>query len=614
VSKKSSAGPSSRHAQLPEPLRSAVVAHEGGHLETAYPLYRQFVADNPKQPTALQLFGLLLSQLGQYDTAIELMRESLVLYPDQSEVANNLGNALSKAGRVDEAIESYKNAIEILPTYVEAWRNLGLCYARSANTDDALKSFERCVALRPEDAMTLLAMGNLRRATGDMDGAIADFEKAVQVQPDFADAHHNLGVCLRLTQRPADALEHYDVARNLGLNRAELHHNIGNAHIDLQQADAAIDAYREALRQNPGDLDTHSNLNSLLWQQEHLDDHLESYENALAANPEALALRLNYATALNKKEAFDDAEAVLREGMQHSGETSALISLLAYTMEGQGRWDDALRMHNSAVNKPDAIPNQLTSYARALLACRKPEEALQQVQAAAALTPFNQRALAYLGLCWRVLGDERDAYLNDYENLVCSYKIPVPDEYADIADFNQHLQAVLEPLHIGLRYPAEQTLRGGSQTSGNLFERRDPEIRTLVAALKPCIADYIERFPSNTEHPLFMRRTDRFDLSASWSVRLTSSGYHTMHTHPLGWISSSYYVEVPSEVAAGDEHGGGIKFGEPDIDIGEAGAARLEIQPAAGKLVLFPSYMWHGTVPFESDKPRMTTPFDVTPV
>ena len=110
-----------------------------------------------------------------------------------------------------------------------------------------------------------------------------------------------------------------------------------------------------------------------------------------------------------------------------------------------------------------------------------------------------------------------------------------------------------------------------------------------------------------------MRRRDNFEFSASWSVRLANCGYHTMHTHPLGWISSAYYVQVPQAVSEGDEHGGGIKFGEPDIDIGEAGEARLKIQPSAGRLVLFPSYMWRGTVPFESDEPRMTTPFDVVP-
>lgn len=613
MSTDSSAVHGSRHSQLPEPLRSAVIAHEDGELEAAYPLYRQFVADNPKHPTALQLFGLLLSRLGQYEPAIALMRESLNLFPDQAEVANNLGNALSRFGRVDEAIASYTEALRILPDYVEALRNIALCYLKSDRFDDALASLQRCVDIRPTDATTWFAMGNVRRQQDDFDGAIADFEKALELQPDFADAHHNLGVCLRLQNCPAEALQHYEAASKLGLDRAELHHNMGNAFIDTQEADPAIDAYRAALERNPWDPETHRNLNSLLWQQDYLDDYLKSYSEALGKNPEAVQLRLAYATALNQMDSFKDAEEVLRDGLQHSFASSELKSLLAYTMEGQGRWEEALKMHEAATNMPDAIPNQLISYGRALLACQKPDEALRQVQAGAALTPFNQRALAYLGLCWRLLGDERDAAMNDYENLVRAYEIPVPEGYSSSAEFNQRLQAVLEPLHIGLRHPAEQTLRGGSQTSGDLFDRRDPEIVALMASLTTCIEDYIGGFPRNDEHPLFMRRSDNFEFSASWSVRLANCGYHTMHTHPLGWISSAYYVQVPHEVAEGDEHGGGLKFGEPDIDIGAAGEARLKIQPSVGRLVLFPSYMWHGTVPFESEEPRMTTAFDVVP-
>jgi hypothetical protein len=30
-------------------------------------------------------------------------------------------------------------------------------------------------------------------------------------------------------------------------------------------------------------------------------------------------------------------------------------------------------------------------------------------------------------------------------------------------------------------------------------------------------------------------------------------------------------------------------------------------------MVLFPSYMWHGTVPFRSPTPRTTIAFDVVP-
>ncbi|MEJ2604036.1 MAG: tetratricopeptide repeat protein [Gammaproteobacteria bacterium] len=602
---------------MPEPLRSAVTHHEAGRLKEAYPLYRQFVAANPEHPTALQLFGLLLSRLRQYAPAIELMRESLRLFPDQPEVANNLGNALFRSDQVEEALASYARALELRPDYLEARRNLGLSYAKLARFEEGLAEFSRCVELAPEDAPSWFALGNLRREAGDLEGAVAAFEMAIELQPDYADAHHNLGVCLRLLHEPEQALVHYERARELGLDRAELHHNIGNALADLQRDEEAIAAYTASLERNPYSPDTNRNLNSLLWQQDRLDDYLGSYRRALTSEPGAEALRIAYATSLSQHDRWSEAEEALREGLVRredaAGNAAELKSRLAYTLEGQGRWEEALDMHAGAVAAADSQPNHRVSYGRALLACRRPEEALEQIQSAAVSMPFNQRVLAYLGLCWRLLGDPRDDVLNDYENLVRVYDLPTPAGYRDTPEFNDRLKAVLGPLHVARQHPAEQTLRSGSQTRGNLFDRREPEIVALQASLRECIADYIGRFPDDRNHPLFARRSRDFEFSASWSVKLRRSGYHTVHTHPLGWISSAYYVNVPDVVSESDAYGGGIKFGEPDIDIGEAGEARRRIQPATGRLVLFPSYMWHGTEPFEADEPRMTVAFDVVP-
>ena len=604
----------SHEPQLPPLLREAVAAHQSGQLEKALPLYRRFVDENPRNPTALQLLGVLQSQRGEYGAAIALMRESLRLFPEQAEVANNLGNALSRSGRLDEAVDAYAEAVRLKPRYTDALRNLGLALLKKDRSDDAANCFQCCVDIDPGDAAAWLALGNVHRRQHDIAAAIRCYRKALEARPDYADAHHNLGVCLRLQNRPGEALGHYEQARRLGLDRAELHHNRGNALADTLQIDAAIDAYRAAVERNPGDLESHRNLNSLLWQQELLDDYLGSYRDALRQYPAALHLRLACATALSQQGAFEDAERVLREAPSHQPVTSELKSLLAYTLEGQGRWDEALELHAATIALPDSTPNQRISYARALLACRRPDEALEHAKIGAAAMPFNQRALAYLGLCWRLLGDERDEMLNDYERMVKVYDVPVPASFSNTNEFNEHLNAALDVLHFGKRHPPEQTLRGGTQSAGDLFVRPEQEIQALVESLRICVNDYIATLPRNPEHPLLSRRGASFDFSASWSVRLRRSGYHTMHMHPLGWISSAYYVQLPPEVAdSAEAAGGGLKFGEPDIDIGEEGRARRHVQPAVGRLVLFPSYMWHGTIPFESDQPRTTVAFDVVP-
>jgi hypothetical protein len=60
-----------------------------------------------------------------------------------------------------------------------------------------------------------------------------------------------------------------------------------------------------------------------------------------------------------------------------------------------------------------------------------------------------------------------------------------------------------------------------------------------------------------------------------------------------------------------DGRQGWIKFGEPATRT--ALKERRAVQPVAGRLVLFPSYTWYGTIPFAEKSVRTTIAFDVVP-
>jgi hypothetical protein len=68
---------------------------------------------------------------------------------------------------------------------------------------------------------------------------------------------------------------------------------------------------------------------------------------------------------------------------------------------------------------------------------------------------------------------------------------------------------------------------------------------------------------------------------------------------------------LPKSVEDEKEKQGWITFGQPDFENGRA--IRRAIQPKAGRLILFPSYTWHGTLPFHSATPRITIAFDALP-
>jgi len=119
--------------------------------------------------------------------------------------------------------------------------------------------------------------------------------------------------------------------------------------------------------------------------------------------------------------------------------------------------------------------------------------------------------------------------------------------------------------------------------------------------------------PPQEDHPLTGRRGTGFTFAGSWSSRLQTQGFHANHIHPQGWISSCYYVAVPDVTLDRTAKQGWIKFGQPSFETAMDDTMRRAIQPVPGRLILFPSYMWHGTIPFRAPAARTTIAFDAVP-
>jgi hypothetical protein len=222
-------------------------------------------------------------------------------------------------------------------------------------------------------------------------------------------------------------------------------------------------------------------------------------------------------------------------------------------------------------------------------------------------------AIALWSLALRRLGDPREHDLNEYESMVQVFDLPPPEGYSSMEAFNRDLNAYLDPMHRDSRAPLEQTLRAGTQNHDNLIGRGHAPVERLRVRIDEALRTYVSRMKDRADHPLFRRRARDVRYQGSWSARLRDCGYHTNHVHPFGWISSCYYVSLPDETDDETQQQGWIKFGEPSFDAGLGNAVRRTVKPVVGRLVLFPSYMWHGTIPFHSRQHRTTIAFDAVP-
>jgi hypothetical protein len=190
--------------------------------------------------------------------------------------------------------------------------------------------------------------------------------------------------------------------------------------------------------------------------------------------------------------------------------------------------------------------------------------------------------------------------------------LPPPSGFATTGEFHSALVPALQARHRQQNHPLDQSLRHGTQTSRNLLVNPGAEIAALLQSFRHALAGMQLRSGRDATHPFEARNLSPAEILGCWSVRLRRGGFHVNHIHPEGWVSSAYYASVPGEVDDATQRCGWLKFGEPRFAVPGL-RPLLEVQPKPGRLVLFPSYLWHGTNALRDDAPRLSVAFDAVP-
>ncbi|MGK2287000.1 tetratricopeptide repeat protein [Pedomonas sp. V897] len=597
-------------------LQRAFQVLQSGDAAQARGLCLQVLGLHPFQPDAQHLLGLALKALGDREGAVAAMQTSLKVRPRQPQLLNNLGNLLDSLGRTEEALAAYRQALAQEPRFLDAWINLGLTANAAGRTGEAIEALQRATGLAPNSAKAWAALGNAYRRAERLEEATAAFRQATQIEPRHARAWVNLGVVLRLNGEPEEALTCFDRAEQAGFSGPELVDGRASALIDLGRPLEGIALYRHLTETAPTYAAAHLALAKLVWEHKLAEEPTASIRAALAQYGQDLELWLTLFSILLPQKRLDEAVDACAEARRTVGDHPMIdhLEAMARCDRGDAAEADALFRKVIAALPEDAMAR--ANYARHLLRQKKPDAAAREAEEAARLDPDSQFAWAYLGTAWRMLDDPREHWLHDYDRLVMPLAVEPPEGVEDIATFARQIEAALLPLHLTAQHPLDQSLRGGTQTQGALFVNRDPVIQAAKRQIEAAIAAYVRRLPEDPSHPLLRRKSGKVRFTGSWSVRLRGGGgHHVNHLHSQGWISSAFYVQLPTCVQAGgeDSKAGWIQFGEPPAEFGLDLPPRRVIRPEVGRLVLFPSYTWHGTVPFEDDDTRTTIAFDVVP-
>ena len=180
--------------------------------------------------------------------------------------------------------------------------------------------------------------------------------------------------------------------------------------------------------------------------------------------------------------------------------------------------------------------------------------------------------------------------------------------WEDSADLNAALQT-----HIQSLQESTPTLNR-SNVGGwhSALDFLDNEVEA-VATLRGRLHGFVEQMLVEFAHP---GTTSSFHFEG-WANVLCHGQYHSVHSHPNAAWSGVYYV-TGNEQVAGQEFSGKLELLDPRPGVNLTYAEqsnlyeRILLDPRAGQMVLFPSWLMHQVHPYFGEQERISIAFNVT--
>lgn len=605
----------------PDDLQSISRLLQGGKFQDAATLATKLLKQNPGHASLLHLLGVALHKSGDLSGAEKSLKRALETSAENVDVLLALAAVHRQQGRTSQAERRLRRAIKLQPGNAAAWHSLGLLLFSTGAYDET----QRCAreALKRNNRMP--AVWELLAATlqkvGDIAAALAVCREGIALVPRAARLHYSLAQLLRQETDFTAAADAYENALACGFDTPDVYRNRAEALLDsgdVKGASAFADKGADRFPTHPLMQRTAARLAFSSGAER---DPLEKLQRAVNQEPHNPALWQTLIELMKRLGRNDEVGPALAQAKRRGCPESKGLSVLeALEMADQDHAEAAVTRLELLCEQFSEDAYVRKSLAMLLLRAGEPERAAQHCRTWLEKHPHDQTVLAFWGTALHLLGDEREHWLLDYERMVTPVAVPPPAGYASSVEFFAELAVALEGLHHSNAQPIEQSVRGGTQTNGFLFRLKEPMLALLEQQLRLAISQAIEAFPDERDHPFWGRRSinsvvaaEALRFAGAWSVRLRDQGYHANHIHDQGWISSALYVALPQEVQEGTGTEGHIQFGTPMTELGLDLPPRRIVKPKVGELVLFPSYMWHGTLPFHSQESRTTVAFDLLP-
>lgn len=493
----------------------------------------------------------------------------LASYPKSIALYNLLGLCQQAQGKLREAVASFRSLLAIDAGIAEIHFNLAAILTQLNDSKAAIAGYRKALAIKPTLTVAHFNLGALLQAQGLLQEAAQHYRQAATLEPGFVAAHGNLGTILQqqgLLEAAECCYRHVLALRPDALTRF----NLGTTLYGLGRHEQAIDEFRAALELDTNNADAWNSLGETLRDQGVMDEALRCYRQALALQPDhgrasynlgefhCLLGRTTEAIAYFERSDFADAQERALQCLYKSGRFA----------DYKRRFDELIRQ-----SRPMSILlGTLSTHYASNFRESNPY-------------PFCADPMAYV----------------------------VHTRIDELAAPDSPLRHTLlhDIAHLAIAERKQGRLYYGVQSAGNLLQRAEPSFQQLAGLIRAKVALYRRQFAGSADELIRSFPRD-VAFASSWYLRMKQGGYLTSHIHEEGWISGCVYLKLPDRQRA---HEGSFEYGTDGDDyprLHDDFPSRI-VDQAVGDLVLFPSSLFHRTLPFSADQERVCVAFDVKP-
>ena len=559
------------HANFLQPsqqqLDSLFKYYQTGRYEDAEKLSVSITEEFPKHPFAWKVLSAVFKQMGKINESLVASQKSVQLDPQDAEAHSNLGVILQELGRLKEAEASYRKAITLKPDNAEAYYNLGNILKELGRLEEAQASYKQAIALKPDFAEAYSNLGNALQGLGRLDEAEASYNQAIALKPDFAEAHYNLGNTLQELGQLDEAEASYNQAIALKPDYAKAYSNLGNALQELGRLDEAQANYNQAIALKPDFAEAYDQLGVLLQNFGEFKGAEVCYKKCISLAPSKIPITKSMASALFAKGEFQKSLILFDSYNTPSSRSDALKSLYAL-----GNTDE--------INKRIVKTVEL-------------DEGNLDVAAFATFIAESQKKHSVHRFCRKPL---EFLHFSNLSSKIENSNLFITNLIEDLKNVRSKWQ------------PPNQSANRGFQTVGNLFRYSNSNILTLKEIILNEIDLYYKKFQN--EDCAFIKKWPTEKNIIGWHILLKAQGYHNFHIHHSGWLSGVIYLKI---VPSLEKNEGAISFSVAGPNISNSDMPKIIHNPAVGDIVLFPSSLYHRTIPFSTDTDRIVVSFDLSP-